>query len=1116
MSYCKDSSMKYTLNDRLEDLSVEHQEVKELFTLWKVIEKDLSDKLSETNRIFPHFSRHDVNHSKSLITNISLFLGENKIRELSPTDTFLIIFCSYVHDYGMSYDLEEVYTILDDRDNKFKEYLDNNKHKSEAKILYKYYNESIIDKTNIQTTLKELYRSIIVILEEYLRPKHFKGVEKITKDFNILLRGRIKSRFIKAIVTICKLHGENFNEIFKKLDFHCTGIFADDCHPRFIAAMIRIGDLLDLDNGRFSKEFERAFYKENNNIPEISKIHFLKHEAITHLSINSEFIEIKAKCEGENARIVANEISNWLNQLETECYHLNANWWQIAQNNLGTPPIIKEKAIYINGTPFLRQFHDLKMELPNDRIFSLLTGSNIYKDKYIAFREVIQNAIDATLLQVWSDFSFGKYDNFNKKLPQDNMLSYFIGTKTSFKGKQYIDSSRNTFLNHYKIQVNVITDYETESIYIEVIDNGIGIADEDLVYMAKIGGNHMSNPGINNLVKEMPGWFSPSSAFGIGLQSLFQLTNQIDFYTKKENRTPRRIVFYSYSKNKGSIDITKCPEGKDYKKYFDKISSHGTMVRFKIEEKLFLEDNTFFEYDKEFDGKESLYKYIKIEIIRMLKKYLYSVRYNYFPIYFESIANYSEENQSANCSEEKQIVFPNITAYQVLLDKKHMKYSNYNANHERGINLYYFDVKNKLYFDFTIPNVTIINNESNKSDNINEYYVEINLLSNFFKLHYKYSYIDNYENLFQRRKINDTPYFEMIKDNKNIMCLDVGIFDKNASKYLSIDRNTLKFSGLSYDDIKLGEIKSFTLLCEELVESKHINKNSFAILALLFTRFVDHNLVKAFMENYTNNIKYFIKIGGKKISLECLCNETSCITIYTTEKNFFTNNKFHNIIASDVLIKENIDNNTEDALFFITEIYKYFPKNFFCPTKIERVINDDNQIKIKYSCKIRRETEDKILVKMDKASKISDLIYCLHNNEPYKKMQIFSLIRCLFKPWSDYSAIVVSKHPDSFSNKHNFNNILEQNIFNCILSPFEKSSVYEIHGNLNMEKNDFINLISNTVEESQQLKKCVNYVKIYGIKNRISEEVIKNNYLKFVREISGYIWDIYNNTSKNK
>lgn len=1090
-----ESSMKYTLEEHLYCLGQKYKEVHELCALWSILEKDLTNKLSQSSRVFPFFSKHDVSHSKSIITNIGLFLGETRIKKLSPTDTFMLILCAHVHDYGMAYSIEEICEILNDSNGQLKEYIDSKKdYSKEAKVLYEYYQKyKNVDFENIAYTLRDIYLAITIILSDFLRPQHAKGVKKMEDDFKELLFGRIKQRFISAVIIICKLHGEDFDNIFKELEYCSTGIFSDDCHPRFIAAMIRIGDLLDIDNSRFSKEFERSYISENNSIPELSQIHYLKHESITHLFINHEIIEVEANIYTNKARglsrKVAIEIYRWLNGLDEECQKLSANWSEIAQYDYGTPSRVTMKKIFIDGIEYLKQLHDLKMELPNDRIFSLLNGTNIYENKYVAFREVVQNAIDATLLQVWKDFSSGEIRRNNIE-DYDSLLNWLLGNPTDErrvrdlikKNKIILDS----FINKYQIQVNVIADSDEESVYVEVIDNGTGIGEDDLVYMSKIGGNHMSNPRINKLVKDMPSWLTPSGAFGIGLQSLFQLTNQIDFYTKKRNRTQRHIIFYSYSYNKGCIECLRCPnemtETHDMH-LFDKIASHGTMVRFKIDEELFCNENYLLNYDEEFDGKDHLYKYIWVEVIRQFKKYFKSIEWDYFPVYFTYDLI---KNKKIDKHTESQCVFPNRLLYSTLKSKDKMIFDFLKNSKYYSAMICYYNTKKQLLFQFQIPTATVLHADRGKI------VVKIRQQEDFFRLHYKHECINSYKHIFRYDKMKDYPYILMLKQNVNILNLKVGIFDSDASKYLSIERNTLKRNSLTFDVIKDSEQKCFTMLCETLILQKtRIKDDCFPILTLLFARFANENLFNVFFDKFSNNHKYFIMIGDNEYDILDIKDNFKISILYDDQYE----------ILDDTFYKN---------------VFSVFPQNFFCPSKIiysefpeENVLGKNLRKKrrAEYHCRIRRETEKECLIRMDATEKKQEVFYSLTSYNT-QKMNINLLIKCLFKPWKDYKDIVVSKHPITYNyNNHCLNN-LEKNIYNFILSPFDNDVINCMSKNITKCKKTFMDETLKVVLLSGQFKKCIDYVEKHGIKSN-TKDVIKNKYIEFVSTVSGYIWDIY-------
>ena len=453
----------------------------------------------------------------------------------------------------------------------------------------------MIQKNNQCVNIEDIFIALVSIIPEFIRPNHWKGVERIEEDFRGIFKGRLKNRFVHSIIF----------------------------HPRFIAAMIRIGDLLDLDNGRFSNDFE-SYYQYDNFVPELSKIHYLKHEAISHFFINQNNIEIEAHCNGEFAEQVARVLMNWINWLDSECRFLNKEWNNIVPHDFGFSPRLSYKKIFVEGNEYQSSLNSLKMELPGDKIFDLLRGCNVYKTKFVAFREILQNAIDATLIQVYQDYS-------NFKASKATLEEYCVNENKK-----------------YSIDINIIEDNTNNCVYVEVIDRGIGIDDEDLNYMCQIGAGNISNPSRNKIIVDMPKWFKPSGMFGIGLQSAFQITEKIEFYTKKRNRTPRRISFSSYALNTGYIEVSKCTSS--HIDMFEKLSNQGTLVRLKIEPKSFKNDADFEYFDREFDDNEpeNHLHLLWIEISNQIEKLRLENRVNYFPVKITSIASNGETRKKSS------------------------------------------------------------------------------------------------------------------------------------------------------------------------------------------------------------------------------------------------------------------------------------------------------------------------------------------------------------------------------------------------------------------------------------------------------------------------------------
>lgn len=408
--------MPLTLEQHFKVIADNYPEVVDLHSLWLLLRKDLEDRLPHSRNIFVHYSLHDATHSRSVIHAIERFLGEERISQLSATDTFMLLSCAYMHDYGMAMTFNQIYDALGETD--FTDFLDKQKKKldkleeEEAQAIKNLI--AFVKKEKITSNLQDIYFSIMAVMQLYLRPTHWKRVSNAWDDFSNLLNGRLNSRFIQGgqgIINICEAHGRPFKDILK-MNIRADGIIGDDFHPRFIAAMLRLGDLLDLDNGRFPRWFVTEIGRNRDTIPQLSKLHYKKHEAITHLLITPKGIEVCATCDSnESGYEVASIVSEWLKWLEDECTDQILHWSEIIPANFGSPPRVSQSRIILDGKPFTARNQQLQMRMPQERVMKLLEETNIYKNQYVGIRELVQNAIDASLLQLWDDITHNRYFN---------------------------------------------------------------------------------------------------------------------------------------------------------------------------------------------------------------------------------------------------------------------------------------------------------------------------------------------------------------------------------------------------------------------------------------------------------------------------------------------------------------------------------------------------------------------------------------------------------------------------------------------------------------------------------------------------------------------------------
>ncbi len=208
--------------------------------------------------------------------------------------------------------------------------------------LYEFANQFKVVENKIQYKSDflnlELRDGIKFILAEYFRRLHSdRSREIIAKpNRNIQLsspRGGIPQRIFKILGDICAAHTKDFVEVMN-LPFCEVGIDMDDSHPRFIACLLRIGDLLDLDNNRFSEVMIRSL----TQIPVDTLNHKSKHLSIESFRVDRKMIEVSAKCIDYDT---ANITQHWFNYLDSEIKDQMINWNNIVPfKELGYLPTI--------------------------------------------------------------------------------------------------------------------------------------------------------------------------------------------------------------------------------------------------------------------------------------------------------------------------------------------------------------------------------------------------------------------------------------------------------------------------------------------------------------------------------------------------------------------------------------------------------------------------------------------------------------------------------------------------------------------------------------------------------------------------------------------------------
>lgn len=538
------NSTNYTLEKHLKLSAEQDNDYELLYSIWKLNKQNLMKGLNLVFNHFPHYSAHDISHSMTIVNNIQCILGEERIKKLGPTDTFLILMACLTHDIGMIL----TYNIIEEEWSKedFKEVLnrlagDNdvvlaNAAKSLLNINQKQHND------NYRWAL-EIKNAVILITAELFRNKHAKqSADYIlsNQEFKNLADNYysklLPNRFVELLAKIAMLHGEDFSIVMSSLYHQANGYRGDYIHPRFIACLLRLGDLLDFDNNRFNA-FSIASIKE---MPEVSVMHLQKHISVKHMLISPTKIEAELDCPSESVYRTA---MNWFDWLDEEVLKQGREWTNITPSDLGgLPPMISKDSIKIlyNGVKVSPSLLNLKFTMSQKKIFNILQGGGIYKEPGFAFiREIVQNAFDASKIQMWNDIQAGIYNSY---LAKRNVTADTLAFPDEIEAEIY---------QQYPVNLTVSwLDDKKDTIHIECSDCGTGISEADLLRMTKsVGEIHKDDFGYNGNRERMPYWLKPTAAFGVGLQSIFFVSNTFEVETAYPNETSKRIIFRSAADN---------------------------------------------------------------------------------------------------------------------------------------------------------------------------------------------------------------------------------------------------------------------------------------------------------------------------------------------------------------------------------------------------------------------------------------------------------------------------------------------------------------------------------------------------------------------------------------
>ena len=511
-----------------------------------------------------NYSIHDASHSIAILNAIEAILGKDKINKLNVTDLWMLLHCAYGHDFGMPYsytELLEFWKQLEKQDSEFSKFYRDATTSDDPDLkraaVYIKELQDILKSDKKHTSSEKIdtewaakvYRYVSYITTEFVRKNHARRSMEAMKKCGILKEtgaSRIEPRLYKIIGKCFYMHSAGDRKEIFELQAKEYDIESTHCHPRFIAYMLRLGDLLDLS----SERFDAITLLHYGKLPEISELHKKKHESIEHVCYSDKMIEIVARSDDERVCNITNTEFVWIKE---EVNFLISHWSKIAPEDIGGCTLSEpDTKVFLNQELFNR-IEDCEFRVDKNTLIDLVIGRNLYKTEFEFMREYIQNALDASKMKFWIELENGNLDYFieNEEFHNASNCKYLLPF-----------DMENIALKQYAIEV--ICDYvkkkkedskrPEEVIHIEIIDKGIGIDKECINVISSIGTGWKKRTRYAEYLERMPEWLKPTGGFGIGMQSGFMITDEIFIESRTEFEQKGRWIGLYSEENNGRIE----------------------------------------------------------------------------------------------------------------------------------------------------------------------------------------------------------------------------------------------------------------------------------------------------------------------------------------------------------------------------------------------------------------------------------------------------------------------------------------------------------------------------------------------------------------------------------
>jgi hypothetical protein len=486
------------------------------------VRRNIEKWLSYVPLTFPNYTRHTVEHSDEIVLQLSklLFVNDDYIKpvvKLSSVEDYVLIAAAYLHDIGMVVSDGEKAEILASED--WQRFIsDGNSGAKRWKALDKFRKGST-PRNDIQRNFLADVQTRFLIAEFIRRTHHRRAADIIAQHEFGLGAFSLGDPVLKdTISNVCVAHGLSQYELLDAVRFpERRDIQNETANVRFLAILLRIGDLLDMSSDRACP----LLLNVSSFIPADSLAHWTKYQRITHRLTAPDKIELHASCQNQDEHRFLNDWCQWLLNEIKEAGNvmsraLRHSEWRPPEISLeGEAKTIKiEPDSHASYIPSKWRF-----VLDEDVVFERLI-KDVYDHPLAFVRELVQNAVDATRCRLYLELK-------EKGLDQPEFPTQ---VDEEFRNKYPIKISLST-----RTLDNELSGAKEDYQILTVEDYGIGM-DKNIVenYLLQVGHSYYTTDEFRRTYR-----FVPSSKFGIGFLSVFAASDNVKIETNKPSSQVR-------------------------------------------------------------------------------------------------------------------------------------------------------------------------------------------------------------------------------------------------------------------------------------------------------------------------------------------------------------------------------------------------------------------------------------------------------------------------------------------------------------------------------------------------------------------------------------------------